>query len=146
VQALTVTRESRDKLVEKLRAVLGPDNSDTLMSMFPKDFDGLATRADLEQIEHDLSAVKSDLADVKSDLADVKNDLADVKSDLAGVKSETTGIKADVARLDGRMDKFEDRLWDLHEAIRAQARVYVTAIVGGMVGLAGVLTAASRIG
>ena len=132
MQASTVTRESRDKLVEKLRAVLGPDNSDTLMSMFPKDFDGLATRADLEQIEHDLSAVKSDLADVKNDLAEVK--------------SETTGIKADVARLDGRMDKFEDRLWDLHEAIRAQARVYVTAIVGGMIGLAGVLTAVSRLG
>jgi predicted nuclease with TOPRIM domain len=155
---LTTTRESRDRLVEKLRAVLGDDNSETLMSMFPQDFDTLvtkkdleaveakmATKADLAEVKTDLAAVKTDLTD-KTDLAAVKNDLTEVKNDLAEVKSETIGIKADIARLDGRMDKFEDRLWDLHEAIRAQARVYVTAIVGGMIGLAGVLTAVSRLG
>jgi septal ring factor EnvC (AmiA/AmiB activator) len=156
---LTTTRESRDRLVEKLRAVLGDDNSETLMSMFPQDFDTLvtkkdleavqakmATKADLAEVKTDLAAVKTDLTEVKTDLAAVKNDLTEVKNDLAEVKSETIGIKADIARLDGRMDKFEDRLWDLHEAIRAQARVYVTAIVGGMIGLAGVLTAVSRLG
>jgi septal ring factor EnvC (AmiA/AmiB activator) len=170
---LTVTRESRDKLVEKLRAVLGPDNSDTLIRMLPMDPSALATKEDLESLETriatkvdleeiradlagvktdlagvktDLTGVKTDLTGVKTDLTGVKTDLAGVKTDLLGVNREIGGIKGDIARLDGRMEKFEDRLWDLHEAIRAQARVYVTAIIGGMIGLAGVLTAVSRLG
>lgn len=145
--------------MKKLRAVLGDNNSETLMSMFPQDFDTLVTKKDLEAVEEkmatkadlaevktDLAAVKTDLAEVKTDLTAVKTDLTEVKTDLLGVKGEIGGVKGDIARLDGRMEQFEERLWDLHEAIRAQARVYVTAIVGGMIGLAGVLTAVSRLG
>lgn len=45
--------------------------------------------------------------------------------------------KADIGRLEKRMDQFEERLWDFHEALRAQTRIYVTTTVSSMFGVAG---------
>ena len=43
------------------------------------------------------------------------------------------------------MERFETRLWDFHEALRAQTRIYITAMLGSMVGVAGIAFAAAAL-
>jgi predicted nuclease with TOPRIM domain len=107
----------RDSLQLKLREVLGEPHAATLMSLLPPDQSQLATKGDI----NDLS-VRVDGLDVRM-----------------GRLEERMG------RLEGLMVKFDERLWDFHEALRAQTRVYITAMVSTRVGVGALAFAAAAL-
>jgi chromosome segregation ATPase len=130
-------------------------------------------RADVAELKTDLKAdlaelkteLKADVAELRSEFAELRSEFAELRTelraDVAELRSEfaelRTELKADIAELRtdvslliGRMDrmeslmvKFDERLWEFHEALRSQTRTYVTATVSSMMGVGGLAFAAA---
>lgn len=112
-----------DKLYSRLREVLGSNQAATLMGLLP-DQEQFATK-------RDILALKSDIAhlDGRVDKIDGRMDQLDGRID----------------RLETSIDKVDDRLWNLHEALRTQTRVYITATVSSMIGVGALSFAAAAL-
>ncbi len=48
-------------------------------------------------------------------------------------------------RLETHMGGFDQPLWDFHEALRAQTRVYITATFASMIGVGGMAFGAAAL-
>lgn len=64
------------------------------------------------------------------------------KTDVADLGAR---LEQRIDRIEGRMDKFDDRLHDLHGALREQTRTFVISSISSMVALAAAAFAAGSL-
>ena len=75
---MPITETERSEMVNELSVATSPKTTETLMKcVLPDGRDHLATKRDLEVVEHGLRA---DFADLRADFAELKSDFADLKS------------------------------------------------------------------
>lgn len=55
------------------------------------------------------------------------------------------GLESRIDGLEKTMERFDQRLWEFHEALRAQTRIYATIVVTAMLGVGSLSFAAAAL-
>ncbi len=99
------------------------------MAIRPQDRDSLYTK--LREV------LGADQAKTLMGLLPPERDQLATQADIDGLGERMASLGERMASLAKRMDRVEERLWDFHEALRAQTRIFVTTTVSAMFGVAG---------
>lgn len=92
---MTLTAESRDRLYDKLRKVLGNQDANTLIEMIPPDRDRLATKADIDRIDQRMEKFEAHMWDFHGALRAQTRIFATITvSAMLGVGTLVLGVAA----------------------------------------------------
>jgi hypothetical protein len=109
---------ARRDLYVALESQLGPGPADSLMELLPP-----VGWADVAR-QGDLVAVRGEIAEVRGEIAEVRGEIAEVRGEIALVRGEVSELRGEV---------------------RAQLPRLITANIGSMVGIAGLVFAVAKL-
>lgn len=99
---MAISELERQRLYERLRAVLGEREAATMMSLVPAGgWDDVARRSDLDTLEHRLRAEIAELrAELKTDIAGVRTEISELRAEL---KTDIADVRTEIGELRGEM-------------------------------------------
>jgi len=91
------------------------DNKETLRHMFRRKSDLIDDDTkEYAELYHQIRRNEFDLLMMRNDLETLKKDvLPELKSDLRGLHFQINGMEDSVTNLQGKIDKFDGRLWTI---------------------------------
>ena len=132
---MATEERARQALYDRLEEVIGDDHAATLMQYLPPHPSDLATKSDLRELRTDLGQ-RMDVTDQRMD---------GINHRVDGINHRVDGIDQRIDRIERHMGRFDDRLHDLHGALREQTRVFIASSAGTMLTLSLVAFGAARL-
>src|SRR5579875_1325397 len=129
---MTISEESRNRLYQRLEAVLGHEEATVLMEHLPPvGWADVATKRDLDALEG-----RNDLR-----FQSVERRLDEGGDRLDRIDGRLDRIDGRLDRIDGRLDRIDDRF----DQLRAELRTYLIAVMSMTVVFGGAVIAAVKL-
>lgn len=131
---MSVTDHDRRALFDRLLAVLGPTEAETMMELLPPvGWSDVARRGDLALLRGEMAELRADLREEMSELrAELRGEVGDVRGEISVLRGEIAEVRGEVAELRAEVRGLTPRL--------------IAANLTMTVGLAGVLLTAGALG
>jgi septal ring factor EnvC (AmiA/AmiB activator) len=127
------TDDDRRRLYDALEHTLGHDPASILMAHLPPvGWAELATKGDLVGVRGEIAEVRGEIAEVRGEIAEVRGEIAEVRGEVSEVRGEVSEVRGEVSELRGEIKAMLPRL--------------ITANIASMIGVAGLVLAASSLG
>ncbi len=140
------TDAQRHQLYDELSDLLSDSSRDVLMELLPPNgWADVARQSDIALLRDDMTVLRSEL---RGEMAELRGEMGELRGEMTVLRSELRGemaeLRGEMSEVRGEMAEFRGELKELRGSMTSMLPKLMTANIASMIGVAGLVLAATQ--